>query len=153
MPRNYWMMVISPDNFQVTRQQGFRIQGLRTTLKRRAEQMEVGDRLLFYLSSLRRFAATATLTSTYTENHSPLWRNHRGNEDYPYRVNIEKAAILEEGEFLDARQIGPRMDYVKKWTPEMWPLAFHGDLHLIPRRDFSMIEEEMKKLVAARAKR
>ena len=40
------------------------------------------------------------------------------------------------------------MEYVKKWTPERWPLAFHSTLlHLIPRKDFSFIEEEMKKVV------
>jgi len=60
--------------------------------------------------------------------------------------------VLEEEEFLDARQIGPRLDYVKKWVPEMWPLAFLGELHLIPRKDFTLIEEEMKKAVSARAK-
>ena len=57
-------------------------------------------------------------------------------------------ALDDEVDFLDARQIGPRMEYVKKWTPERWPLAFHSTLlHLIPRKDFSLIEEEMKKIV------
>jgi len=51
---------------------------------------------------------------------------------------------------MDAREISPRMEYVKKWTPEWWPLAFIGDLHLIPRKDFSLIEDEMKKLISAR---
>jgi len=152
MPRNYWMLVTSPENFCITRDLGFTVQGLRTPLRRKAERVEVGDRVLFYLSGLKRFAAAATATSTYFEDHSAVWKAHKASEDYPYRIEIEPTVVLDEDEFLDARQVAPRMDYVKKWTPEWWPLAFQGDLHLIPRKDFSLIEEEMKKLASARAK-
>ena len=153
MPRNYWMLVISPDNFHITRELGFTVQGLLTTLRRKAERVGVGDRLLFYLSRTQRFAATATVTSTYFEDHSPKWKAHKPGEDYPHRFQIEPSVVLEEDEFLDALQVGPRMEYVKKWVPERWPLAFQGDLHLIPRKDFSLVEVEMKKLVSARARR
>ena len=152
MPRKYWMLVISPENFLLTRERGLTIQGLQTTLQRKAERVEAGDRMLFYLSGAKRFAATVTVTSKFFEDHSPVWKGHKENEDFPYRVHMEPAVILEEDEFLDVLHIGPRMEYVKKWVPEWWHLAFQGDLHIIPRRDFSLIEEEMKKVVAARAK-
>ena len=152
MPRNYWMLVISPENFRITRELGFTVQGFRSVLRRRVERMEVGDRLLFYLSWAQRFAATATVTSTYFEDHTPAWKSHKPDEGYPYRVHIEPTVDLEEDEFLDARQIGPRMEYIKKWMPEWWPLAFQGDLHLIPRKDLSLIEEEMKKVASARTR-
>ena len=44
---------------------------------------------------------------------------------------------------IDARMLAPRLQYVKKWAPERWPLAFEGLLHLIPKQDFSVIEVEM----------
>jgi hypothetical protein len=37
------------------------------------------------------------------------------------------------------------MQYVKKWAPEQWPLAFQGLLHLVPKQDFALIEDEMRK--------
>ena len=153
MPRNYWMLVVTPENFRITRELGFIVQGFRIAQRRKAERMEVGDLMLFYLSRARQFAATATVASTFFEEHDPVWESHKADEDHPYRVHIEPAVVLEEEEFLDARQIGPRMDYVKRWIPEWWPLAFEGDLHLIPRKDFAMIEEEMKRLVSTRVKR
>ena len=152
-PRNYWMLVVTPENLGITREHGFTVQGIRSKLRKGAERMEVGDRILYYLSATQRFAATATITSTYFEDHSALWKAESQSEDYPYRVHIEPAAVMEEAEFLDARQIGPRMESVKKWTPERWPLAFVGDIHLIPKNDFAFIEEEMKKIISARARR
>ena len=150
MPRNYWVLVTTPENFHVTSEQQFTVQGFKAKLKKRVQRMEVGDRMLFYLSRTYQFAATATVTSTCFEDHTPLWKAERGDEEYPHRVHLEPTAVLEEADFLDGMQIGPRMEYVKKWVPERWPLAFVGDLHLIPKVDFSFIEEEMKKILSAR---
>jgi len=153
MSSNYWLLVISPENFRITLDQGFNVQGFPTSQRRKAERMEVGDRLLFYINRARLFAVTTTITSTYFEEHSRLWTSHDARETYPYRVLIEPTVVLEEDDYLNAYQIGPRMEYIKKWVPEMWPLALQGDLHILSRRDFSMIEDEMKKLVSAKAKR
>ena len=149
MPRNYWMLVTTPANYVVTRDLSFALLGLPSYLRRKAESMTSGDRLLLYVSGLQRFGATVTLTSTCFEEDTVHWRSHKLEETFPYRVSIEPAVVLDhEVDFLDARQIGPRMEYVKKWTPERWPLAFHSTLlHLIPRKDFSLIEDEMKKIV------
>ncbi|MFH1141093.1 MAG: EVE domain-containing protein [Chloroflexota bacterium] len=153
MPRNYWMLVLSPDNFRVTRELGFTVQGFRSAQRRKADRMEVGDRLLFYISGIQRFGATATITSTFFEDHSHVWTSPKPDEEFPYRVRIEPATTLEDDELMDARQIGPRMEYVKRWIPEWWPMAFQGELHLIPRKDFTLIEDEMKRVASARARR
>ncbi len=153
MPRNYWMLVLSPENFHVTRELGLTVQGFRSAQRRKAERMEVGDRLLFYISTIQRFGATATITSTFFEEHSPVWKSPKPDEEFPYRVHIQRVAVLDEDELMDARQIGPRMEYTKKWIPEWWPLAFQGELHLIPRKDFALIEDEMKLVVSSRARR
>ena len=152
MSRNYWMINVTPENFAITRDLGFTVLGLQSIWRKKAQRMEPGDRLLFYIREKQTFGATANVTSTYCEEHTPVWKSHIPTEDFPYRVQTEPVVVLEEEEFLDARQIGPRLDYVKKWVPEMWPLAFLGELHLIPRKDFTLIEEEMKKAVSARAK-
>ena len=68
------------------------------------------------------------------------------DEDFPYRINIKPTVVLDEELFIDAHQIAPRMEYVKRWTPERWPLAFMGELHIIPRNDFALIEIEMERL-------
>ena len=153
MPRNYWMLAISPENYQVTKDLGFTVQGLRSALKRKAQRMEVGDRMLFYVTGIQRFAASATVSATFFEEHSRLWKDQNANEDYPYRVHIEPNVALDEDQFIDARQVAYRMDYVKKWIPETWPLAFVGELHLIPKLDFTLLEEEMQKLASAKARR
>jgi predicted RNA-binding protein len=145
MPRNYWMMVLSLENFSVLKKNKFSVYGFRAKLKKRVDRMEIGDRVLFYLSHVQGFPATATITSTMYEDDTELFSTESGKEAFPYRVSLEPGVILDESNYIDARQLGPTLEYVKKWVPERWPLAFIGELHLIPKKDLFLVEDEMKR--------
>ena len=146
MGRSYWAVVLTPENYSITKKKGFKLQGLKSTQKKKVRRIEVGDRILFYITELQVFAAVVTATSAFFEDTTKIWSSHDDNEVFPYRVNIEADFVLEESEYIDAHQIVPRMDFVKKWIPEFWPLAFIGDLHIIPKADLLLIESEMERI-------
>ena len=54
------MVVVTTENFHILREHDFAVYGFRAKLKKRVERMEVGDRMLFYLSREQRFPATVT---------------------------------------------------------------------------------------------
>ncbi len=139
----YWMVVSSPDNFRKTRELGFTIQGLKSRHRRRVETMRVGDRLLYYVTGRMAFAATVTVASPMYEDHTPIWRSARRDEDYPWRVHIRADITLEDSDWVPAKELAYRLDYVRKWPPEHWTLAFQGHIHALPRNDFGMVEDEI----------
>ena len=139
----YWMIVTSPDNFRKTRDHGFSIQGLKSRHRRRVETMRVGDRILYYVTGRMGFAATVTVGSPMFEDHTPIWRSARRDEDYPWRVHIRADLVLEEMDWVPAKELAYRLDYVRKWPPEHWTLAFQGHIHALPRTDFGIIEDEI----------
>ncbi|GAC1656208.1 MAG: hypothetical protein NVS9B1_11020 [Candidatus Dormibacteraceae bacterium] len=143
----FWMIVSSPDNLKRTREHNFAIQGIKSRHKKRVESIQPGDRLIYYVSGRMAFAATATVTSGMYEDHTPIWRTDRRDEDYPWRVHIRLDHLLEEADWVLAKYIAYRLDYVKKWPPEHWPLAFQGHLHQLPKVDFGMLEDEFLRLV------
>ena len=145
MPRNFWMIVCNEENFRITRDLNFTMQGLKSQHRRKVQRVETGDRLLFYVSGIRRFTATATVTSPYQEDDSVVWHKE-GTTGWPYRVNIKPEIVLDDSHYIDAGLLAHRLDYVRRWAPEDWYLAFQGNLHLLPKNDFFLIEEEMKKL-------
>lgn len=151
-PVQYWMVVSSPDNFKRTREHGFSIQGIKSRHKKRVESMHSGDRVVYYITGRMSFAGTVTVTSPMYEDHTPIWRTDRREEDYPYRVHIRADTLLEEPDWVLAKDIAYRMDYVKKWPPEHWTLAFQGHLHQLPRNDFKLLEDEIQRLVKRRRK-
>jgi hypothetical protein len=145
MPRNFWMIVCNEENFHITKNLGFTIQGLKAQYRRKVQRVEAGDRLLYYVSGIRRFTATAMVTSFYQEDDAPIWKDE-GSTGWPYRVSIKPEVVLDESQYIDAGLLAHRLDYVRRWPPENWYMAFQGNLHLLPKNDFSLIEEEMKKL-------
>jgi len=153
MGKTYWLIGTTDENFEITRGQEFSVQGIDSRQRRKAVRMAPDDRIVYYISDLRRFAAVATVTSGHFEEHTPVWKHHREQEDFPHRVKIRPDVVLEQDRYLDALQIGPRLEYVKKWPPERWHLALMGTLHIIPQRDFNYLEGEMKRLDPRRPRR
>ena len=152
MPRGktYWMVADSVENFRITRELGFTVQGMASRQRRKAQRMESGDRLLFYVTGVQGFGATATVISKCFEDHKTVWKSEGKADDFPWRVNIKAEAVLDEDRFLDAKEIGPRMEYIRHWPPELWPLAFQGNLHILPKNDFELLEWEMKRAASER---
>lgn len=145
------MLVISPDNFRKSLERGFTVQGVRSRHRRRAETMREGDRVLFYVTGRMAFAATCTLTSGMYEDHSPIWRSARREEDYPWRFKVKADQVLEDHEWILAREVAYRMEYVRKWPPEHWILAFQGHIHQLPQKDFKLLEVELRRTLRARS--
>ena len=145
MPSNFWMMINNEENFRITQNRGFTLLGLKAQHRRKVQRITEGDRVLLYISHLRRFAATATAMSSFYEDEEPIWVNE-GSTGFPFHIKLEPGVILDDDQFIDANILAPRLEYVKRWNPEDWYMAFQGNLHLLPKNDFTLIEEEMNKL-------
>src|SRR3954469_6341661 len=105
MPGSHWMIVMSPENFEITRSRGFDMLGLKSRHRKKAERMAVGDRVLFYVAGLQIFPTTAPVSSTFFEDHTPIWVNTERRSDVaPWRVKLRPDSSLQSYEYLDARQ-------------------------------------------------
>ena len=150
----YWIIVGSIDNFRRTAERGFTIQGIKSRHRRKAERMRPGDKLIYYLTGVKAFAAVSTVTSTSFESHERIWESgdpKKAAEDYPFRVETIPDLVLEEADFLPAEGVARQMAYVSKWPPENWTLAFQGNVHEIGADDYQLIRAAMETRVPAGA--
>jgi len=110
--------------------------------------MEPDDRILFYVGGeVRKWTAIVVVKSKYFEDRTPIWESNGSRQElFPYRVKTTPSIVLDEADYIEARILAPRLEYVKRWPPELWPLAFFDTLHLIPQRDYRLIESEMKRI-------
>jgi hypothetical protein len=138
----YWIIVGSPDNFARTAEMGFTLQGLKSRHRKKAERMAPGDRIAYYVTGRKAFAATATITSPYFESHERIWTSNdpkKAAEDYPFRVEIAPDLALPEADYVDAEPIAREMTHTKRWPEKNWTLAFQGNVHEISEADFNII--------------
>ena len=122
--RNYWMFVESPENFEIIKEMGITLFGMGPKYRQRAERMAPKDRVLFYVKGMRKWPATATISSTCFEDDSPVFKQSVSGERFNYRVRLTPNIVLDEPDYIDALLLAPRLQYLKRWMPEDWPLAF-----------------------------
>ncbi len=148
----YWIVVGSEENMRIAEDRGFDMFVFKSTRSDEVSGMKSGDRLIFYLTKIMKFGGIAEVTSDYYEDHEKVFSSgKKPNEDYPWRVKIKEITVLTPEQYLDVREIGPTMAYVKKWPPEHWRLAFQGNLHKIPGGDYKMIEGLMQEAAKVKA--
>lgn len=148
----HWIVVGSPANFEKTRELGFCIQGLKSRHRKKAERMHPGDKIVYYVTGRKAFAAISTITSPYFESHELIWKSAdpgKDAEDYPFRVETRLDLALPDVDFVDAEPIARQMDYASKWPAANWTLAFQGNVHEIPESDYELILSAIKERAEA----
>ena len=140
------MFAETPENFAIIREMGVTLFGMGRRFRRRAERMSPNDRVLFYVKGMRKWPASATITSECFEDDSEVFDSPDPRERFPFRVKLRPNIILDESDYIDAMLLAPRLDYVRRWEPKDWPLAFFDRLHLLPQKDFRLIEGEMERI-------
>ena len=147
----YWIVVGSEQNMRIAQARGFDLFGFKSTRRNEASRMKPGDKLIFYLTGIMKFGGLASVASDYFEDHVKVFKSEKKpGEDYPFRVQVQPEIILEPSQYLDVKEIAPRMQYTKKWPPEHWRLAFQGNLHQIPEADYQLILGEMRQAAGAK---
>lgn len=137
----HWLVVGSKENFEISRNLGFTVQGMKSRAGKKAKTIQPGDTLMYYLTGLMVISGIVTVTSDVYEDHTPIWPcSSSATEVYPWRVKTEPLLIpkSEEG-FVSVRPLAPKLDYLKKWPEKNWTLGFQGNLHLWPKTDYDRV--------------
>ena len=93
--------------------------------------MEPGDRIVFYLTRIGRFAGSVRISGELFEDRIPVWPGKPGDPDpYPWRFATEPEVVLDEDEWVSAEEMRD-LEHMRKWPPEHWKLAFQGQLRTV----------------------
>ena len=150
MAETTWILTGSPENFAATREHGFSVIGLKEGRRGFAEQIEPGDRIVFYLTQLGVFAASIRVMGTMFEDRARIWPGKPGKADpYPWRFETEPEVVLDEDDWVDAAELKDELEHVRKWPPEHWKLAFQGQLRAVGEHDAQVLLEALRSRVRA----
>ena len=149
-PGKTWVLTGSLENFRATRERGFRLIGAKERRRGLAEQIEPGDRIVFYVTGVQAFGGIVEVTGPMYEDRTPVWPGKPGKPDpYPWRFETEPELVLDESERVPAEELVGELEHVAKWPAEHWTLAFQGQLRTVSDADARTIEDRMRAAVAA----
>ena len=151
-----WILTGSPENFEATRERGFSVIGMKEKRRAMAEQIEPGDRIVFYLTRVKAFGAIVRVTGPMFEDREKIWPGQGAKrpvgaagaagkvDPYPWRFQTEPELVLDEADWVPAEELAGELEHVRKWPREHWTLAFQGQLRTVPDGDARTIEERMR---------
>jgi hypothetical protein len=147
-----WVLTGSPDNFQATREHGFKLIGMKERRRKMAESMAPGDEIIFYLTVIQAFGGIVRITSEMFEDRTKVWPGKPSNPDpYPWRFETEPVVVLDEERFVPAIELASQLEHVGKWPIEHWHLAFQGQLRTVSDADAAMLESRIRAAAGAGA--
>ena len=117
-----------------------------------AEQIEPGDRIVFYVTGVQAFGGIVRVTSELYEDRERIWPGKPGNPDpYPWRFETEPEVVLDEDEFVPAVELVAELQHAAKWPAENWTLAFQGQLRTVSDADSALLERRIREAAPAAA--
>jgi predicted RNA-binding protein len=141
----YWIVVGLPENYRIASKRGFDMFGFKSTRRRESSEMRPGDKLVFYLTGVKKFAGIATVTSTAYEEHNKVFKSEKKpNEDFPYRVKTRPEFALSEEQWLNVPDYVPLLEFTRKGAMKSWGMAFQGNLHKVSEADYKLLERAMR---------
>jgi EVE domain len=147
-----WILTGSPENFAATRDRDFSLIGLKEKRRLPAQQIEPGDRIVFYLTKIKRFAASVIVTGELFEDRTPVWPGKPGAADpYPWRFETRPEFVLEEADWVPAEELATDLEHVRKWPAEHWTLAFQGQIRPVTDADARLLVDRLRAAVGVSA--
>jgi hypothetical protein len=164
-----WILTGSLENFRINVERGFDVIGFKERRRLQAAEFEPGDEIVFYVTGVQAFGGIARVRSEMFEDRSPIWPPGQKNnqrhmrlsghecpspsdcEQYPWRVEAEAVAILDEEAFVPAEELAPELEHVRKWPAEHWQLAFQGQLRTVGEADAALLRDRIGSAVTVSA--
>ena len=149
----YLIVVGSPENFQIATQRKFDLFGFKSTRRRESGEMQPGDKLVFYLTGIKKFGGIATVASDSFEDHKKIFKSEKKpDEDYPFRVETKADIVLDDEQQLYVPDYVPVLEFTRKGATKSWALFFQGNLHKISEADYKLLEKDMRARAKAKPK-
>jgi hypothetical protein len=147
-----WILTGSPENYAATRAHDFSVIGLKERNRARAEQIEPGDRIIFYATGVKAFAGSIRVEGELYEDRTKLWPGKPGKPDaYPWRFPTSPEVVLEEDAWIPAESMAEALEHVAKWPREHWTLAFQGQIRPVSEHDARILMDGLSATAGAPA--
>lgn len=137
----HWLLVSSPQNFEISRERGFDIAGMKRRWRKAASEVKPGDSVFFYLTGLKAIGGEAKVVGEYFEDETKIWESTKPGEVYPFRFPVELVKARNKDEYLEVADFIEKYEHAKRWPAKNWTLAFQGNVHRLGGEDYKLIHE------------
>jgi predicted RNA-binding protein len=138
---NYYMIITSPEDFEIDLKNNLSIIGLPDRNKRAAKNFAVGDKIVFYISKMSLFGGIAEVTGEYYYHKKKIWTDHY--DLWPHRVSSKPLYLINDfNKMIFIKEIWDDLDFIK--TKGSWGVYVQGSFRKLSKHEFKVILQNLK---------
>ena len=140
-----WLIISSKQNFEITANLKFSVQGLKKRHKKKAAQIAPGDTIFYYITGIQKLAGSALIKSFVEVGQDSIWVNlgKDPSECYPWRFQISPGNILPESDWIPMESFSKRLLHFRKWPEKNWRLGLQGQVHALRDEDTELLKKAL----------
>ena len=145
----YYTNLFSPDTYEAFTNSDQTISGFRIRQKNAADKIEVGDKLICYMTKLSRWVGILEVKSKYFQDDKPIF--YPTNDPFIIRFEVKPIAWLPKDRAIPIRDssIWDNLSFTKdhEIASSTWTGKLRGSLNLLDEKDGKFLEQSILKQV------
>ncbi|MBI4688722.1 MAG: EVE domain-containing protein [Nitrospirae bacterium] len=139
----YWLVVSTPENFRITRDTlNFKLLGLSNRYREKVYRMNIGDKIIFYISKIKKFGAIACVNGTSYRDKNEIWLAEK--EKFPLRIPVENELLLTDAELELLESPFESLEFIKH--KDSLKNYFRVSVREIGEKDFNILRQALLKV-------
>lgn len=137
MPK-YYMIVTNEIDYEWDIDNQFVCAGFPDRNKKSLQQMEPGDKIIYYVTKHSKFMAVTEVVGGYFYSEQPIWDDPY--DLWPHRINTKPIVFIEkcdDGVFI--KDIWDNLDFIK--NKNKWGSQVQGSFRKLSENDYNVIYE------------
>jgi predicted RNA-binding protein len=145
----YYINLFSPETYEAFTQSGQNISGFRERQKNAADRIEVGDKLICYMTKLSRWVGILEVESEYFQDDSPIF--YPTDDPFVIRFKVNPIAWLQKEKAIPIRdrRIWDNLSFTQNHdiNSSSWTGKLRNSLNLLDENDGILLEQAILKQV------
>jgi predicted RNA-binding protein len=142
--RKYWLIIMTPENFKITRDKiGCNLIGLSYRSRKQASLMSVGDKIVYYITQLKKYGAIVNIESEIYEDSKNIWISE--DKTFPLRMKTKTDIVLSDAELKRETTPFRELEFIKNKNKNLWGVYFRTSMRKISKNDFTIIRDVLNK--------
>lgn len=141
---NYFMIVTNEIDYEWDIDNEFKCAGFPDRNKKALQQMEIGDKIVYYVTKHSKFLAVVEVTGEYFYSEEPIWDDPY--DLWPHRIKtkpLEYISLCENGVFI--KDIWDDLEFIKNKVK--WGSQVQGSFRRLSEHDYRIISNSITKKV------
>ncbi len=138
----FYMIITNEIDYEWDIDNRFQFVGLPERNRKRITQMEIGDRVIYYVTKQSKFMAEVEVTGEYFYSTDQIWDDPF--DLWPHRRKTRPIAFFEDfGDGIFIKEIWDNLEFIKNKVK--WGSQVQGSFKILSEHDYTVISKAIKK--------